>query len=102
METSSPEYRSEPACLRAVSGIERTLHPVVLRATSTLRRHPRDHLVGVHDVARLAVDAVRCVELKARRTVRAAHDFIDVRGTEPRARMAVFGAADRAAHFRVH
>src|SRR5262245_58660665 len=37
------------------------LHPVVLRSLAALRRYPRDHAVWVHDVARLAVHAVRGV-----------------------------------------
>ena len=48
-----PELRSLGHCL----------HAVVLRSSTTLRRHPRDHAVGIHDVARLAVHAVGVLEL---------------------------------------
>ena len=40
------------------------LHAVVLRPSAAFRRHPVDDLVGVHDVAGLAVHAVRGVDLQ--------------------------------------
>ena len=43
------------------------LHTVVIRAAATLRGYPSDDLVGVGDVAGLAVDAVREVDLQALR-----------------------------------
>src|SRR5262245_50075095 len=77
-------------------GIWDLLHAIVLRTSAVLGRHPGDHLVRIHDVARLAVNAVGRVDLQARRAVGLVRDFIDVRGTEPRARMPVLRAADRA------
>jgi hypothetical protein len=50
-------------------GIWDLLHAIVLRSPAVLGRHPGDHLVGIHDVARLAVDAVRCIDLQARGAV---------------------------------
>src|SRR5437763_849497 len=76
--------------------------PRLVEPPATLWRNPRDHLVGLHDVAPLAVHAVRVVDLQPRRTVGVARDFVEIRRTEARARMAVLGAADRAADIRVH
>src|ERR1700723_2607500 len=37
-------------------------HPIIVRATTTFRRNPRDDLIWVHDVTRFAVHAVREVD----------------------------------------
>src|SRR6185437_8194774 len=39
------------------------LHPIIIRPATALRRHPRDDLVRVHDVAGLAVDTVGWVQV---------------------------------------
>ena len=57
-------------------------YTIMLRTVSALGRHPRDHLVGIHDVARLAVDAVRRVDLQAHRLAGLADDLVDVRRAE--------------------
>ena len=77
------------------------LHSVVLRAAAGFRRHPGDDLVGVHDVARLAVYAVGGVDLQPLATGPVGHDLVDLRGTEPDARVAVLGSADRRADLGV-
>ena len=40
-----------------------SLHPIIIRAAAALRRDPGDDLVGVHDVAGFAVDAVGRVQV---------------------------------------
>src|SRR5437762_4229358 len=77
-------------------------HAVVLGSAAALWRDPCNDLVGIHDVARLAVHAVRRVDLQARRAVGVVRDFIDVRRTEPDAGVSVFWPTDGAADFRVH
>src|SRR4030095_11337906 len=75
--------------------------PVVLRTTAAVRRHPRDHLIGVHDVARLAMDAVRRIDLKPLVATLFDH-FVDVRRAEPLAGVPEFFAASRVADIRMH
>lgn len=41
----------------------RLLHPIIIWTSATLGRNPGDDLVGVHDVASLAVDTVGEVHL---------------------------------------
>src|SRR5262245_54403195 len=79
-----------------------SLHPVVLRPATVLRGYPGDHLIGIHDVARLAVDTVRRINPQAWCAIGVMGNLIHVRGAEPRAGMAVLGPADRAAHLGVH
>src|SRR5262247_429572 len=57
---------------------DRRSHAVVLRSPTILGRDPGDHLVGIHDVAGLAVDAVRCIDLQTRRAVGVMLNLIDV------------------------
>src|SRR5688572_1627562 len=78
-----------------------TLHAFITWPASTFRRHPRDHLIRVHDVARFAVHAVRRVNLQAR-TVCLRNDLIHVGRTESNARMPVFLAADGMTDLGVH
>src|SRR5688572_27667461 len=78
------------------------LHAIVLRTTATLRRYPGDDGVRIHDVARLAMDAIRRVDLKTGCAVGVAGDLVDIRRAEPRARVPVFGSADGAAHLGMH
>ena len=72
-------------------------HALVLRPSPSLGRHPVNHLVRVHDVARLAVHAVRGVDLETTGAVAGIDHFVDVRGAEARAGVAVLLAAARAA-----
>ena len=44
-----------------------TLHPLVAGPHATLRGHPVDNLIGIGDIASLAVDAVRGVDLETPR-----------------------------------
>ena len=73
------------------------LHAVVLRPSAAFRRHPVDELIGVHDVAGLAVHAVRGVDLQPLGAVARVDHLVDVRRTEARAGIAVLFAAARAA-----
>src|SRR5271156_1341408 len=61
-----------------------SLHPVVIRPPAAFGGHPGDDLVGVGDVAGLAVDAVARVQADAFaiRLTRVVDHFIDVGGTE--------------------
>src|ERR1044071_10426268 len=52
--------RRKPNNLRTKN--QEPLQLLILRPPAPFRRHPRDHLVGIHDVARLAVEAVGEVE----------------------------------------
>ena len=56
-------------------------------------RHPVDHLVGIHDVAGLAVHAVRGVDLQLLGAVAGVDHLVDVGRAEARARVAVLLAA---------
>src|SRR5438034_1263602 len=76
------------------------LHSVILWPPSTLGRHPRDYLIRIHDVARLAMDAVRRVDLQLFRG-RLGHHLVDVRRAEPLAGIAVLLGADRVTHLGV-
>src|SRR6516225_4801980 len=75
-------------------------HPIVVRAAAAFRRDPGDDLVGIGDVARLAVYAVCRVQADAlAEGLRYVVDqFIDISGAEVLARTAVFlraaGVAD--------
>ena len=57
---------------------------------------------GIHDVARLAVHAVRRVDLQAAAALPVVHHLVDVRGTEAHARVAILLAADGVADLGVH
>src|SRR5215210_5364459 len=74
------------------------LHSLVLRAAAPLGRHPRNHLIRIHDVARLAMDAVGRVYLESHAAALAGHDFVDVCGTEANAGMTVLRPANRMTH----
>src|SRR5687768_18011208 len=63
------------------------LHAVVLRPAAPFGGHPGDHLVRIHDVARLAVHAVRGVDLQPWCSIGPAGNLIDIRWTESRARV---------------
>ena len=56
-----------------------SLHALVLRPSAAFGRHPVDDLIGIHDVARLAVDAVRRVDLQLLRAVAGVDHLVDVR-----------------------
>jgi hypothetical protein len=69
-------------------------HSFVVWSTAALRRNPVDDLVRIHDVARLAVHAVREIYLQAAVPVTAIlNHFIDSRRTKPLAGIAVFFGA---------
>src|SRR5690348_8927110 len=74
-----------------------SLHAFVLRAAASFWRHPVDDLIGIHDVARLAVHAVRRVDLQFARAVPGVDHLVDVGRTEADARVAVLLAAARRA-----
>src|SRR5215208_2751934 len=63
-------------------------HSFVAGPAAPLGRHPIDDLIGIHDVAGLAVDAVRCVDLELLRAVAGVDHFVDVRRAEANARIA--------------
>src|SRR4051812_32917631 len=60
------------------------LHPVIVRSAATLGRHPGDDLIWIHDVARLAMHAVRWIEMDplSIRRISGVDHFIYVRGAE--------------------
>ena len=67
-------------------------HSVVIRSATTFWRHPGDDLVGVHDVAGLAMNAVGRIQvdgLALGRVGRLNH-FVDIGGTEILARISEF------------
>src|SRR5258708_2971159 len=75
-------------------------HAVVLWTAAAFRRHPRDHLIWIHDVAGLAVHAVGSVDLQPPgRSLD--DDLVHVGWTESLARMAVFVPANRVTHIRL-
>ena len=77
-----------------------TLHPLVIRAAASLRRHPGDDFVGVGDVAGLAMHAVGRVDLQARLAF-FLHHFIDGGGAKILAGISVLGDALRRAHVQI-
>src|SRR5439155_5055427 len=77
-------------------------HPIVLRPAAAFRRDPGDDLVRVHDVARLAMNAVRRVDLQLLAGALAHDHLVDVRRAEALARVAVLLGADRVADVGVH
>src|SRR5688572_22742123 len=78
---------------------------LVVRPRTAFRRDPGDDFVRVLDVARLAVHAVRGVDLQALAGVRGAvgivDDLVHARRAETRARIVVFGRAARDAYRRI-
>jgi hypothetical protein len=74
-----------------------TSQVLIIRSRTTFRRHPVDDLVGIFDVAGLAVHAIGGVDLQAFTCI-VLHDFIDIGGAEARARVAVFLGALCDAH----
>src|SRR5215471_7102712 len=77
------------------------LHAFVVRSAAPFRRHPVDDLVGIGDVARLAVHAVGRVHLELLRPVSGVDHLVDVRRAEAYARVAELLAAPRGADARV-
>src|SRR5579871_81342 len=78
-------------------------HPVVVRPAPALRRHPRNDLVRIGDVAGLAVYTIRGIQADAlavwlRRVV---HHLVHVRRTKILAWAAVFLHAALIAHLRI-
>src|SRR5215469_5384750 len=75
-------------------------HSFVVWASTAFGWDPIDDLVGVGDVARLAVDAIRRVDFEFRRAFFRTH-LVDCRRTEILARVAVLADAAVAANIRV-
>src|SRR2546423_7821628 len=78
-------------------------HSVVIRSAASFRRDPSDDLVGVHDVAGLAVHAVGRIQmdgLSARRTCLFFH-LINIGRTEVLAGVAILHHAARVANISV-
>src|SRR5438874_4585170 len=74
----------------------------VIRPSTALRRHPRDHLIRIHDVARLAVEAVcEIQERHAPASIVGRFRLVDVCRTEVEARVSIFLSAPRHAHFGI-
>src|SRR5579863_135535 len=79
-----------------------SLHPVVVRTAATLGAHPGDDLVRIGDVAGLAVDAVRRVDLQVLAfTARIIFHLVDRRRTEVLAGIAVLARAAAVADIEV-
>src|SRR5438105_8063002 len=75
---------------------------LVVRASTAFGRHPGDHLIGIHDVARLAVKAVGEIQKRhAAALIGSRLRLIDIRWTEVKARVAIFRRAARDAHLCV-
>ena len=76
-----------------------TLQRLVVRARAAFGGRPVDDLVGILDVARLAMHAVRGIDLQALAALAVVDHFVDVGGTEACAGIAefrcAFGGADR-------
>src|SRR5262245_5547150 len=88
----------------ASSALKRTqLEVIVARAAAAFGRDPRDDLVRIHDVAGLAVDAVREVDLEAQvlGVGLLRHHLVDRGRAELLAGVAVLDAALRLADVRV-
>src|SRR5947209_12720833 len=80
----------------------RRSHALVVRPAAAFGRHPVDYLVRIHYVARLTVDAVGEVYLKATLALRAVLDhLVDRRGAEALAGVSVLFGAARRTDFRV-
>src|SRR3984957_6557034 len=75
-------------------------HAFVIRAASAFGRNPVDDLVGVGDIAGLAVDAVRGVDFQFRRAL-LRHHFVYGRRTKILAGIAVFADAAVNADIRL-
>src|SRR5512142_1399052 len=86
-----PAERIASATTRQSAVGTRQLHTLVVRAAAPLGRYPVDDLVRINDVARLAVDAVRGVDLELPRPVAGIDHLVHVRRAEPDARVAVLG-----------
>ena len=70
---------------------------------ATFRRHPINDLIGIHDVTRFAMYAVRCVnlELLAVGSASRIDDLIDIGGAKARAGISIFFKTTRTTQFRV-
>src|SRR5215831_10925981 len=74
------------------------LHSFVVGASAALWRNPLNHLVWIGNVARLAVDAIRGVDLQSRHAI-FLHYFVNRGRAEVLARVAVL--ANAAVHANV-
>src|SRR5947208_3969268 len=74
---------------------------LVSRASSAFGRNPVDHLIRIHDVARLAMDAVGGIDLQAKLSVSGIGHLINGGRTEELAGVTVFGSTARMANIRL-
>src|SRR5512138_1607291 len=87
----------------SMGGYGSCLEILVVRAGAAFRHGPVDDLVRILDVARLAVDAVRRVDLQSAPALAVGNHFIDAGRTEVLARVAEFlGAASDADRSVLH
>src|ERR1051326_4391660 len=78
-------------------------HAVIVRTATAFGWDPGDDFVGIHDVAGLAMDAVRRVQMNllAIGNVGRFHHLVNIRRAEVLAWIAVLGNAPRVADVRV-
>src|SRR5829696_5964559 len=99
--TRPTNYPIARLCTLPDSQISNPLHPLVLRSSATLGGDPVDDLIRVHDVARLAVDAVGRVDLRILLPRAIIDHLVDVGGAEADAGVAVLLPAASGADRRV-
>src|SRR5438128_2741787 len=78
-----------------------SLHPFIVRTAASFRSHPVNNLIGVHDVAGFAVNAVREVDLQMTIGVTVASHFVDRGRTEALTGIAVLFRTPSRAHVRI-
>ena len=94
---SKKKKKSEISDLR--SEISETL---IVRSSASFRRHPVDDLVRIHDVARLAMDAVGEIDLQPPLPISAfVHHLINSCGTKSLAGIAILFRATRRTNIGV-
>ena len=78
------------------------LHPFVVRTAASFRTNPGDDLIRIGNVARLAMDAVRRIQLEVlARAARIVFHFIDVGRAKELAGVAIFLGATVVADVEV-
>ena len=78
------------------------LEPVVVRSAATFGRNPGDDLIGIGNIASLAVDAIRGVDFQVRaRAIRIVLHFINRGRTKMLAGVAVLSRATMIANIEV-
>ena len=68
---------------------------------AAFRCDPIDRFVGVHNVARLAVDAVGSIDLQTKSSLSGSSHFVDGSGTKELAGIAIFGGTSWMANIGV-